>query len=132
MPIPTTSDTFLQSPLVSDHLTDILDQSRVHFPCVKTQINNTVDKYLPDVILYRRTKKSGSTAMVKTLREKLEAFGYIDVSLVNPSMQLVARAAAINTSPQRYLFSSHNNLVRSDFRGKRVVIIDTIRDGYNN
>lgn len=85
---------------------------------------------LPDIILYRRTKKSGSTSMVKTLRSSLGKLGYVDVNLVNPSMQWIARAASVNAVHKRYLFSNHNNLVRSDFRSKHVVILDTLRDGY--
>lgn len=116
-----------------DHLRhDLTDANKLtgSIPTSERRLTPSSDDYLPEIILYRRTKKSGSTSMVKTLRDKLTKLGYIDVNLCNPDMQWIARAAAASTVPNRYLFSNHNNLVRSDFRNKHVVIIDTIRDGY--
>lgn len=90
----------------------------------------TMKTSFPDVVIYRRTQKTGSCSMVRPLRQNLRTYKYINVFLDSSEARLFSRAASVSNAQQRFFVSSHNNLDRSDFRRKSVIILDTFRDGY--
>lgn len=68
--------------------------------------------------------------MLDELIRELPSLGYF--TLYDPSPELIwkVRLEAVKPNPRRLFIAEHNGITRSDYRGRYVIIIDTIRDGY--
>lgn len=85
---------------------------------------------IPDLFIYRRTKKSGSSSMLTELLEILMPLGYQPLYLNEMSMDVVVRHEFIRSSPRRLLVAEHNKITRQHHPHRHAVIADTVRDGY--
>ena len=82
----------------------------------------------PDLFIYRRTKKTGSSSMLDAIITELKPLGYI--GLYN-NIATRARAEYTGHSPRRLLLAEHNQITKSIHPQRSAVIADTVRDGYN-
>lgn len=84
----------------------------------------------PDLFIYRRTKKSGSSSMLTELLDILVPLGYQPLYLNILPMNVVVRHEFIRSKPRRLLVAEHNEITKQDHPHRNAVIADTIRDGY--
>ena len=86
---------------------------------------------VPDVVIYRKTKKTGSTsgldAILKGLLPKRYAPLHNDTSVIKD----ILRAEALKSSPRKLLVSCHNGISREHTGNLFTVITDTVKDGYH-
>lgn len=89
------------------------------------------DENLPQIFLYRRTKKTGSSSMLAELVRALPPYNYIAVHAGTHEMIWRTRFEMLKPNPKNILILEHNKFTRSYFPGTHVVIADTIRDGFH-
>lgn len=85
---------------------------------------------IPDLFIYRRTKKSGSSSMLTELLQILVPLGYEPLYLNKLPMDVVVRHEFMRQNPRRLLVAEHNDISRQHHPHKHAVIADTVRDGY--
>ena len=85
----------------------------------------------PDVFIYRRTKKTGSSSMLEALLSQLKPLGYVGLYSTNDRMAMQVRFEYSGHSPRRLLVAEHNRITKSIHPQRSAIIADTIRDGYN-
>lgn len=84
----------------------------------------------PPLFIYRRTKKSGSSAMLDALIHTLKPYNYTPLYFTGSTMKAVVRAEGFSASPRRLLVAEHNTITREDYPLGHAIIADTVRDGY--
>lgn len=85
---------------------------------------------LPDLIIFRKSKKTGSSSMVTEIIREIIPLGYNPIYDWGPETNWKVRLEAVKPKRSKIIVLEHNDVVRSDFPGGKVIIIDTIRDGY--
>lgn len=95
---------------------------------------NVGDKYagFPDLFIYRRSRKSGSSSMLAALLDLLQPLGY-HATYFNPGPETNHSLRFLFTSssgPARVFVGEHNAVTRAYMPEKRAVIADTVRDGF--
>lgn len=85
---------------------------------------------LPEVIIYRRTKKTGSSSMLAQLLKMLDGKGYTALYHERHQLRAAVRGENSATWPKKLFIATHNDISRNDTGGRRTVIIDTVLDGY--
>lgn len=85
---------------------------------------------IPDVFIYRRTKKTGSSSMLGALLKVTDKLGYIPLYYDPPYMKTYVRAEGLRPIPRRLFVAQHNAVTREHTQGRKTVIADTIIDGY--
>lgn len=85
---------------------------------------------LPDVVIYRRTKKTGSSSMLEELLHATAPLRYVPLAEGGTKAKEVVRGEGLLASPRRLLVAEHNAVTRDDAPWGTALIIDTIVDGY--
>lgn len=85
---------------------------------------------IPDLFVFRRTKKTGSTSMANALLDALMPLGYEPLPHNFFESVAIVRNEYMRPSPRRLLVIHYNKVTRADHPRRRVIIADTIRDGY--
>lgn len=88
------------------------------------------ESHLPQVIVYRRTKKTASSSMLEELLKVTTQHGYVSLYHSGPRMKEVVRAEYLAPNPRRLFVAEHNAVTRDETAGRKTLIIDTIMDGY--
>lgn len=83
----------------------------------------------PELFIFRRTKKTGSSSMMNALMDVLEPLGYVPLARKRDEIHIAVRNEYARVAPRRLAILQHNNLTRSTHPRRRAVIADTIRDG---
>lgn len=88
---------------------------------------------LPDLFIYRRTRKTGSSSMLTALLAELQPLGYTPLYLEQgEEMDAIVRNEWFHPTSRRLFIAEHNHITRSYHpRRDAVVIADTVRDGYD-
>lgn len=86
----------------------------------------------PDLIIFRRTKKTGSSSMMNALMVALQPFGYYAPSFNHAEATHVIHLEFRKPRPRRIMMLHHNRLTRSVHPHRKVLIVDTLRDGYKH
>ena len=84
----------------------------------------------PEVLIYRRTKKTGSTSMLEAILKGLTPESYTALYNVSHVLSDIVRAEVHRPSPRKLFIGSHNGISREHTGNRRTVIIDTVADGY--
>lgn len=84
----------------------------------------------PEVIVFRRTRKTGSSSMLSELIREFTLLGYETLNEPPPEMKWRVRKEDIKIKRGRLFVAEHNDITRADYHRGQVVIIDTVRDGY--
>lgn len=86
---------------------------------------------IPELFVFRRTKKTGSSSMLTALLQQLEPYGYHALYYNRgEEMDAVVRNEFLRPSPRRLLIAEHNQVTKAFHPERSVVIADTIRNGY--
>lgn len=88
---------------------------------------------LPDLFIFRRTRKTGSSSMVNALLSSLTPLGYVALKHGENDVDTIVRNEFIKPIwMQRKLFVVHHNQVTklSHPSPHKVIIADSIRDGF--
>lgn len=88
------------------------------------------ESHLPEVIIYRRTKKTAISSMLEGLLKETTQHGYVSLYHSGPRMKEVVRAESLAPHPRRLFVAGHNAFTRDETAGRKTVIIDTVMDGY--
>lgn len=83
----------------------------------------------PELFIFRRTKKTGSSSMMNALMDVLEPLGYVPLARKRDEIHIAVRNEYRRATPRRLAVLQHNNVTRSIHPRRRAVIADTIRDG---
>lgn len=88
----------------------------------------------PELFIFRRTKKTGSSSMMNALMDVLQPLGYYALPHMPPEMENVIRNEYRRPTPRRLMVLHHNKVTKNMHpRGRRAVIIaDTLRDGFKH
>lgn len=89
-----------------------------------------VDSPAPDVIIFRRTRKTGSSSMLEQLLKVADQYNYTALYESGLHLRTLVRAENVAMVPQRIFVAEHNTISRADTGSRRVLIVDTIADGY--
>lgn len=89
---------------------------------------NTIS--LPEVIIFRRSKKTGSSSMLNELIHQTAPHNYTPLYYGPQMMVDAVRAESLKAHPPRLLIAQHNRITRAITRPRKTVIADTILDGY--
>lgn len=94
-----------------------------------TETRNTEADQLPRLVIYRRTQKTGSTSMATALLRALGPLGYVPI---RKSQDGYARLFSNlhNPSGRPVFIFGHNSFTRNLTSHTHVIILDTIRNGY--
>lgn len=85
---------------------------------------------VPRLFIFRRTKKTGSSAMLAELLSQLVPLGYTPLYFQRGEMEIVVRNEYVRRKPRLLLIAEHNRITRRFHPRRLAVIADTIRDGY--
>lgn len=83
----------------------------------------------PELFIFRKSKKTGSSSMMNALMDVLEPLGYVPLPKRRDEMDISVRNEYIRPSPRRLMLVQHNKVTRAHHPHRRAVIADTIRDG---
>lgn len=86
---------------------------------------------LPDLFIYRRSKKTASSSMVAALLTILPPLGYTPLNYWHDHMHIIVHNEYVRPRPRRLFISEHNLVKRSHHPTRHAVIADTFRDGYS-
>lgn len=86
----------------------------------------------PDLFIYRRTKKTGSSSMREALLVALEPYGYRPIPYRMDSLAAILHQTYLRPSStaKRIILIQHNSITRDIHSRKNAVIADTIRNGF--
>lgn len=84
----------------------------------------------PDVFIYRRTKKTGSTSMLDALVRVMKDKDYVPLYYDIERMNIIVRTEFLKPKPRRLLILQHNKVNRQHTIGRTAVIADTVYDGF--
>lgn len=93
--------------------------------------------HVPELFIYRRTKKTGSSSMLTALLDQLTPFGYTPLYYgPGEEMDSVVRNEYLQTHSKwnkrrKLLVAEHNHVTKSYHPYYDAVIADTVRDGYD-
>lgn len=85
---------------------------------------------LPDVLIFRRTRKTGSSSMLEQLLKVTKRHGYVPLYESGAQLRTLVRAENAASTPMRLFVAEHNSITRADVGDRRAVIVDTVGDGY--
>lgn len=83
----------------------------------------------PELFIFRKSKKTGSSSMMNALMDVLEPLGYVPLPKKRDEMDISVRNEYIRPSPRRLMLVQHNKVTRAHHPHRRAIIADTIRDG---
>lgn len=87
---------------------------------------------IPDLFIYRRTKKTGSSSMLTALLDQLvPRFNYVPLYLVADEMSTIVHHEYRRKSPRRLFIAQHNGVCRDIHPQRRAIVADTFRSGYD-
>lgn len=84
----------------------------------------------PEVFIYRRTKKTGSSSMVQQLLNVTKSLGYEYMYNHDQGENDIVRARQYQSKARKLLILNHNSITRDETGGRYTIIVDTIKDGY--
>lgn len=84
---------------------------------------------MPELFIFRRTKKTGTSSMLAALVESLRPLGYNTIWLVESDIEMPLRHEFIRTEGRRIMLLRHNHVTKSLHPTRSALIADTIRDG---
>ena len=84
-----------------------------------------------DVVMFRKTMKTGSTSALTAILESLLPKGYFALHNETLVISDIVRGEVLSPSPRKLLISSHNNISREHTGNLFTVIIDTVKDGFD-
>lgn len=85
---------------------------------------------LPELFIYRRTRKTGSSSMVNALLRALVPLGYVGVKQGEDEVDPVVRNEYIRPYPRKLFVVHHNQVTKAAHPLRNAMIADTIRDGF--
>lgn len=85
---------------------------------------------LPEVFIFRRTKKTGTSSMMAALLDELPKFGYTPVNTGDAEVEIPLRHELIRSKGRRIMLVRHNHITRNIHPTRSAIIADTIRDGF--
>ena len=85
---------------------------------------------VPDVVIFRKTKKTGSTSGLDAIMRGLILEGYIVLHNHSNVMEDIVRAEAHRPSPRKLFVAHHNAISRAHTGNLFTVITDTVKDGF--
>lgn len=85
---------------------------------------------LPDVLIFRRTRKTGSSSMLEQLLKVANQHHYTPLYESGIHLRTLVKAENSATNPKRVFVAEHNSISRADVGNRRAVIVDTVADGY--
>lgn len=98
----------------------------------ETVVNGSGLQQWPELFIFRRTKKTGSSSMMNALMDALQPLGYYAPPHMEPELEGAIRNEFRRKHPRRTMVLHHNSLTRNVHPARRAVIADTIRDGYKH
>lgn len=107
---------------------------RVKFPTGNQNVhtlNSDSVSSIPDILIFRRTRKTGSSSMLEQLLKLSAIYSYRPLYESGTHLRTLVRAASLSRNKSERLFiAEHNSISRADIRHQSAVIVDTITDGY--
>lgn len=98
-----------------------------------TRANHIHKQNLPRLVIYRRTPKTASTSMASALLDVLLPLGYEPVKIEKSKEGPTKLFANLHSPAGKPVFLfSHNSFTREVTTRPDVIIMDTIRDGYQH
>lgn len=85
---------------------------------------------LPELFIYRRTRKTGSSSMVNALLRALVPLGYVGVKEGEHEVDTVVRNEYIRPYPRKLFVVHHNQVTKAAHPLRNAMIADTVRDGF--
>lgn len=87
---------------------------------------------MPDLVIFRRTKKSGSSSILNALMRTLIPLGYEPIPLKNFELITGVMNEYRRAFPRKLMTVHHNKVTKSMHPNpSKVVIVDSIRDGFS-
>lgn len=84
---------------------------------------------LPDLIIYRRTKRSGSSSILVEMRGILEPLTYKPFHLRKTSIDVLEKQESIWPNARRIIVADYSDITRHRHPYLHAVVADTGRDG---
>lgn len=88
------------------------------------------ERPLPELFIYRRTKKTGSSSMMAAFLDALPPLGYVALPQGEAEVDMPLRYHLMRAHARRLMVVRHNHVTRDIHPERRAVIADTIRDGF--
>lgn len=85
---------------------------------------------LPELFIYRRTRKTGSSSMVNALLRALVPLGYVGMKEGEHEVDTVVRNEYIRPYPRKLFVVHHNQVTKAAHPLRNAMIADTVRDGF--
>lgn len=86
----------------------------------------------PELFIFRRTKKTGSSSMMNALMDALQPLGYYAMPHMPDEMDAFIRNEFRRPRPRRLMVLHHNSVTRNVHPRRAALIADTLRDGYSH
>lgn len=102
-------------------------------PANASELTNVIPEWtrsLPELFIFRRTKKTGSSSMMAAFLDTLPSFGYVPLNRGEADVEIPLRHELVRTRGRRLMLVRHNHITRDVHPTRSAVIADTIRDGF--
>lgn len=112
--------------------TNVFVKGRHELGSVDHSVAHEVVADVPDVVIFRRTRKTGSSSMLEQLLKVAVQYNFTPLYESGLHLRTLVRAENVAIVPRRIFVAEHNTISRADTGNRRVVIVDTITDGYKH
>lgn len=89
-----------------------------------------IEPNIPDLFIFRRTKKTGSSSMLDAIITELKPMGYHALYFSGSHMDSAVHGEYSSPTPRKLLVAEHNHVTKNYHPRRNAVIADTVRDGY--
>lgn len=94
-------------------------------------VKDGLPAHWPELFIFRRSKKTGSSSMMNAFMDILEPFGYHSLPQMPNELEDVIRNEYKKPNPRRMMVLHHNKVTKNQHPNiNKVIIVDTIRDGF--
>ena len=115
--------------ITSNSQKKVLITEKTAIPCERRQPVEALSR-VPDVFIFRKSKKTGSTSGLEAILRCLIPEGYTPLYNETSVVGDIVRAEAHKPSPRKLIVSNHNGISREHTGNRFTVIADTVKDGY--